>query len=110
MRIAVACQGLDVAERFSRCSSFTCYRVEYGMIADCQNMPNLSFPPAQLAHVMKDLEVTVVIANRIEPSFESALHDAGIEMEQGYTGTASAAARTYVTKTLTGTHEELEAS
>ena len=110
MRIAVACQGLDVAERFSRCSSFMCYRVEFGMFADCQNMPNLSFPPAQLAHVLTDFGVTAVIANRIEPSFETALNEAGIEVESGYTGTASAAARTYLAHTLSGTHEDLEAS
>ena len=58
MRIAVACQGLDVAPRFARSSSFMCYRVDRGMFADCQNMPNLSFPPAQLAPVLKDLDVS----------------------------------------------------
>ena len=88
MRIAVACQGLDVAPRFARSSSFMCYRVDRGMFADCQNMPNLSFPPAQLAQVLKDID----------------------EVQAGYTGTASAAARTYIGRTLSGTHEELEAS
>ena len=68
MRIAVACQGLDVAPRFARSSSFMCYRVDRGMFADCQNMPNLSFPPAQLAQVLKDLDVSVMIVNRIDPT------------------------------------------
>ena len=66
MRIAVACQGLDVAPRFARSSSFMCYRVDRGMFADCQNMPNLSFPPAQLAQVLKDLDVSVMIVDRID--------------------------------------------
>ena len=73
MRIAVACQGLDVAPRFARSSSFMCYRVDRGMFADCQNMPNLSFPPAQLAQVLKDLDVSVMIADRIDPTSETAL-------------------------------------
>ena len=94
MRIAVACQGLDVAPRFARSSSFMCYRVDRGMFADCQNMPNLSFPPAQLAQVLKDLDVSVMIVNRIDPTSETALKAAGIEVQAGYTGTASAAART----------------
>ena len=110
MRIAVACQGLDVAPRFARSSSFMCYRVVRGMFADCQNMPNLSFPPAQLAQVLKDLEVSVMIVNRIDPTSETALKAAGIEVQTGYTGTASAAAHTYIGRTLSGTHEELEAS
>ena len=107
MRIAVACQGLDVAPRFARSSSFMCYRVDRGMFADCQNMPNLSFPPAQL---LKDLDVSVMIVDRIDPTSETALKAAGIEVQTGYTGTASAAARTYIGRTLSGTHEELEAS
>ena len=87
MRIAVACQGLDVAPRFARSSSFMCYRVDRGMFADCQNMPNLSFPPAQLAQVLKDLDVSVMIVNRIDPTSETALKAAGIEVQAGYTGT-----------------------
>ena len=110
MRIAVACQGLDVAPRFARSSSFMCYRVDRGMFADCQNMPNLSFPPAQLAQVLNDLDVIVMIVDRIDPTSETALKAAGIEVQTGYTGTASAAARTYIGRTLSGTHEELEAS
>ena len=73
-----------------------CYRVDRGMFADCQNMPNLSFPPAQLAQVLKDLDVSVMIVNRIDPTSETALKAAGIEVQAGYTGTASAAARTYI--------------
>ena len=42
MRIAVASQGLDVASKVLRCASYMCYRVDRGMIVDCQNMPNLS--------------------------------------------------------------------
>ena len=84
-----------------------CYRVDRGMFADCQNMPNLSFPPAQLAQVLKDLDVSVMIVNRIDPTSETALKAAGIEVQAG---TASAAARTYIGRTLSGTHEELEAS
>ena len=51
-----------------------------------------------------------MIVNRIDPTSETALKAAGIEVQTGYTGTASAAAHTYIGRTLSGTHEELEAS
>ena len=54
--------------------------------------------------------VSVMIVDRIDPTSETALKAAGIEVQAGYTGTASAAARTYIGRTLSGTHEELEAS
>lgn len=110
MRIAVASQGLDVASKVLRCASYMCYRVDRGMIVDCQNMPNLSLPPAQLATLMKDLGVTVMLAQTVEPSARAALEQAGIEVETGSTGTASRAARTYLAHTLAGRDEELEAS
>ena len=108
MRIAVASQGLDVASKVLRCASYMCYRVDRGMIVDCQNMPNLSLPPAQLA--TKALGVTVMLAQTVEPSARAALEQAGIEVEAGSTGTASGAARTYLAHTLAGRDEELEAS
>ncbi len=44
MRIAVASEGLKVSPVFGKCASFTCYRIERGVIVECQNMPNPLFP------------------------------------------------------------------
>ena len=44
MRIAVASEGLAVSPYFGHCASFTCYRIERGIIVECQNMPNLIRP------------------------------------------------------------------
>ena len=38
MRIAVASEGLEVAPRFRQCASYMCYRVERGIIVECQNL------------------------------------------------------------------------
>ncbi len=108
MRIAVASQGLDVAPWFLHCSSYMCYRVERGLITDCHNMPNLSMSSQQTAHLMHDLGITVVLANNMEGSAKTALEAAGIEVVEGMSGTASAAARQYVTNTLAGTESDLE--
>ncbi len=109
MRIVVASQGLDVAPWFMHCESFTSYRVEQGIIVDCQNMPNLSLPANQLAHLLKELETTVVLAKQIENSAKKALGEADIEIVEGASGTASGAARSYLQSTLAGLEEELEA-
>lgn len=108
MRIVVASQGLDVAPWFMHCDSFTSYRVEQGIIVDCQNMPNLSLSAKQLAHLLKELETTVVLTKQMENSAKEALEEAGIETIEGASGTASGAARSYLQNTLTGLEEELE--
>ena len=41
MRIAVACDGLNVAAQASGCASFTCYAVNHGIISGCCNVPNM---------------------------------------------------------------------
>ena len=109
MRIVVASQGLDVAPWLLHCESFTSCRVEQGVIVDCQNMPNLTLPSAQLATLLTDLGATVVLAGQIESTARQALTAAGIEVQDGATGTASGAARTYLANTLAGVEEELEA-
>ena len=48
MRIAVASEGLAVSPYFGHCASFTCYRIERGIIVECQNMPNPHQTPARI--------------------------------------------------------------
>ncbi len=109
MRIVVASQGLDVAPWFARCDSFTSYRVEAGVIVDCQNVPNLSLPTSQLITLLLDLGTTTVVCRNIEKNARTALTSAGIEVIDGASGTASGAARAYLASTLAGQEEELEA-
>ena len=52
MRIAVASEGLAVSPYFGHCASFTCYRIERGIIVECQNMPNPHQTPARIAAVL----------------------------------------------------------
>ena len=66
MRIAVASEGLAVSPYFGHCASFTCYRIERGIIVECQNMPNPHQTPARIAAVLRELDVTAVITGIIE--------------------------------------------
>ena len=105
MRIAVASEGLEVAPYFGHCSSFTCYKIDRGMIVDCQNMPNPGISPRKLAPVLHDLGVRVIITGFIERDAADALRAEGIEVVPNKRGTARDAAQTFLAHTLTGDGE-----
>ena len=52
MRIAVASEGLAVSPYFGHCASFTCYRIERGIIIECQNIRPLPASPRCCASSM----------------------------------------------------------
>lgn len=105
MRIAVASEGLAVSPYFGHCASFTCYRIERGIIVECQNMPNPHQAPARIAAVLRELDVTAVITGIIERDAVEALHAANIEAVSNQAGSARGAAEAYLTNTLIGADE-----
>lgn len=108
MRIAVASEGLDVSPRFGRCASFTCYTIEYGIITECQNMPNLFQGARQAAAALRELRVSVLIASAMDRDERAAMNEFGIEVEPGRSGSARAAAEAYLALTLAGDDECLD--
>lgn len=105
MRIAVASEGLAVSPYFGHCASFTCYKVERGIIVDCQNMPNPHQAPARTAAVLRELDVTAVITGIIERDAAEALEAADIEVVANEKGSARDAAEAYLARTLIGADE-----
>lgn len=105
MRIAVASEGLAVSPYFGHCASFTCYRIERGIIVECQNMPNPHQTPARIAAVLRELDVTAVITGIIERDAVEALQAADIEVVSNQAGSARDAAEAYLAHTLIGTDE-----
>ena len=102
MRIAVASEGLAVSPYFGHCASFTCYRIERGIIVECQNMPNPHQTPARIAAVLRELDVTAVITGIIERDAVEALQAADIEVVSNRAGSARDAAEAYLAHTLIG--------
>ena len=96
MRIAVASEGLAVSPYFGHCASFTCYRIERGIIVECQNMPNPHQTPARIAAVLRELDVTAVITGIIERDAVEALQAADIEVVSNQAGSARDAAEAYL--------------
>ena len=105
MRIAVASEGLAVSPYFGHCASFTCYRIERGIIVECQNMPNPHQTHARIAAVLRELDVTAVITGIIERDAVEALQAADIEVVSNQAGSARDAAEAYLAHTLIGTDE-----
>lgn len=106
MRITVASEGLEVSPRFGHCSNFTCYKIQRGVIVECQNMPNPHLSPARLATMLRDVDVSVLIVGSIERDAAEAMRAAGIEVTAGTSCTARDAVEAYLARTLIGCDEE----
>ena len=78
MRIAVACDGLNVAPLMTRCESFTCYTVDHGIIVSCCNVPNMGVTVQESIDILKQIDVEVLIAQSFSTELEQALETAGI--------------------------------
>ena len=106
MRITVASEGLEVSPQFGHCSNFTCYKIRCGVIVECQNMPNPHVPAVRLASMLRDVDVSVLIAGSIERDAADAMRAAGIDVVTGTAGTARNAVEAYLARTLIGCDEE----
>lgn len=105
MRIAVASQGLDVAARFEQCESYMCYTVNHGIIAECQNMPNLNMAYQELAQLLCELDVCTLIVGAIPFDTARIFCSSDVEVVAGAEGSARTVVEQYLTKTLIGVDE-----
>ena len=105
MRIAVASEGLEVAPFFGHCASFMCYKVERGVITECQNMPNPRMPASRLAPLLRDLGVTTLIVGTIERDAADAFRTVDIDVVPNRRGAVRDEAEAYLARTLIGGDE-----
>lgn len=102
MRIAVASDGLDVSLHGNRCESYMCYRVERGIITECQNTPNPCLSPQLTAELFKQIGVSVFIVHVLDPSFREAFESAGIEVVTGSFGSTHRAVERFLASLFLG--------
>ncbi|MBQ3106101.1 MAG: hypothetical protein IJC51_01305 [Eggerthellaceae bacterium] len=102
MKIAVACEGLRTSPHAAHCDSFMCYTVTRGIIADCQNLPNPNVAGDELAQLLKELGMDVLITAGIDMDTANALCYAGVEVVAGPEGTAREVVDAYLSRTLIG--------
>lgn len=102
MKIAVACDGLDVAPRACRCSSFTCYTVTNGIISGCCNVPNMGITLKECVDTLIQMNINVLIAGMLNEDLGCELEAAGIEYVLSSAPTPAEAAQSYLHRTLLG--------
>ena len=107
MRIAVASEGLNVSPYFERCTDYTCYTITYGIITECQNIPNSGLSVSRVARLMNDLGVDTVISGKIEDKTKQTLQNNNIEIFAEASGTARSAVEAYLAQTFAGFEEDL---
>ena len=105
MRIAVASEGLEVAPRFRQCASYMCYRVDRGIIVECQNLPNPGLAAPKLVALLVEIGVDTLIVGAIDYDVANVFCHAGIEVIAGAHGSAREVVQAYLTRTLTGVDE-----
>ncbi len=108
MRVAVACDGLNVSMQNGRCESFMCYTIERGIITQCQNTPNPCLSPKLSANFLKQLGVDVLLVNILDPAFAGPYKHAGIEVATGLTGPAQQAVETYLNSLFDGDDQSFD--
>ncbi len=109
MKIAVACDGLEVAPQASRCSSFTCYTVTNGIISGCSNVPNMGITLKECVSTLNQMNINVLIAGMLNADLGRELETAGIEYVLSSASTPSEAAQSYLHRTLLGEETLAEA-
>ena len=102
MRIAVACDGLNVAAQASGCASFTCYAVNHGIISGCCNVPNMGITIFESVETLCQIDTDVLIAGSFDEDIRAALAAAGIEPAVTALAAPQEAADAYLHATLMG--------
>ena len=102
MKIAVACNGLDLSAHAAQCDSFLCYTVEKGIVTDCRNLPNMHDTSREAAELVTAVGFDTIITGGIDMDMADALCDAGVEVVAGAKDTPREALDAYLAHTLMG--------
>ena len=106
MRIAVACNGDEVADHFGHCENFLLADLEKGSIAEKKYSSNPGHLPGFLSNYLKDHQVNLIITGGIGVKAVKMFEKNGIKVIMGIEGKAEDAICDY----LSGKLESSEAS
>ena len=108
MRIAVASDGLDVADSFIQVKNFNFYTTEGFEVADSKNIPVRGIAHDQYAKLMETIGVDAIVCNSIAPTFKAAFERIGILVQTGAQGNALAAAQAFATQQAESLDNDLD--
>lgn len=96
MKIAVACEGENVAEHFGHCEGFAIFETEEQRIQTCQLIRNPGHKPGFLPVFLSDRGVNVIISGGMGAGAVDLFNEKEIEVVTGASGEAEAAVSRYL--------------
>ncbi len=96
MKIAVACEGMNVTGHFGHCESFRIYDAENGVVSAEENVPNPGHRPGFLPNFLADRGVQVIISGGMGGGAVEIFNERGVEVIIGASGDARTAAEAYL--------------
>lgn len=103
MKIAVACEGKNVAGHFGHCEAFTIFETQNKQILNQQRLPNPGHKPGFLPVFLADKGTTVIISGGMGGGAVDIFNEKGIEVITGASGDAEAAVNNYLQGKLKST-------
>lgn len=86
MKIAIATDGLDVAEHFGRCSEYTIVDIEEGKVKSRTIIPNPGHEPGFLPAYLARLGVSCILAGGMGLRAQQLFAEKNIQTITGVTG------------------------
>lgn len=99
-RIAVACEGSEVAQHFGHCANFIFFDAENGMILKKESVVNPGHKPGFLPNFLADNGAAVVLAGGMGGGAVDIFQQRNVEVVTGASGNADAAVLAYLSGKL----------
>ncbi|MDN5351164.1 MAG: hypothetical protein PWQ12_80 [Clostridiales bacterium] len=103
MKIAVASEQAQVTQHFGHCMNFNIYEAADDKIIKHESVANPGHRPGFLPQFLGDLGINVIISGGMGGSAVDLFNARGIEVVTGATGSAQAAAESYLKGELEST-------
>lgn len=95
-RIAVACEGEQVAQHFGHCENFMFFDTEAEQIIKTESVTNPGHKPGFLPNFLADHGAVVVLAGGMGGGAVDIFNQRGVEVVTGASGAAEAAVAAYL--------------
>lgn len=99
-RIAVACEGQQVAQHFGHCANFMFFDTEGTEIVNTESVENPGHKPGFLPNFLADRGAVVVLAGGMGGGAVDIFNQRGVAVVTGAAGDAKAAVQAYLNGTL----------
>ncbi|MGI6174341.1 MAG: NifB/NifX family molybdenum-iron cluster-binding protein [Christensenellales bacterium] len=96
MKIAVACNGKEIASHFGHCENFAIYEAQNGKIASETSVANPGHRPGFLPNYLADMGVAVIIAGGMGGGAVEIFNERKVEVIIGAEGDAKASVEAYL--------------